>query len=152
MAASLSAHSNWFSSPQGLRQRQPHFRHRLSSSPLLPSILPYLLLLWSEDNIQPAPCLDKLMLRCQPWFWCIPPALASGWPRTPAPTAETFQCFSGMCLHCSRLPCSPSLFHHSRQWWVSVLESNRQLHVLCGLYPKSRTQEHHCHQKRGFKM
>lgn len=35
------------------------------------------------------------MLRCQPRFWCIPPALASGWPRTPAPTAETFQCFSG---------------------------------------------------------
>lgn len=35
------------------------------------------------------------MLRCQSPFWCIPPALASSWPRTPAPTTETFQGFSG---------------------------------------------------------
>lgn len=35
------------------------------------------------------------MLRRQSPFWCIPPALASSWPRAPAPTTETFQGFSG---------------------------------------------------------
>lgn len=48
------------------------------------------------------------MLRCQSPCWCIPPALASSWPRTPAPTAETFQCFSGGCVYttteCPDLP------------------------------------------------
>lgn len=63
----------------------------LSSS----SLLLYLLLQCLWDNIPPASCLDKLMPRCQSPFWCIPPALASSWPRTPAPTTETFQGLSG---------------------------------------------------------
>lgn len=46
------------------------------------------------------------MLRRQPPFWCIPPALASGSPRTPAPTAETFQCFSGPVFTLQQTGCS----------------------------------------------
>ncbi len=103
----LASCASWCFSPLGLRESPdtptrscllhplilPHF-----SLLTLPSVLYLLLLLLlqrSQDNIPPASCLDKLKLRCQPQFWCIPPALASSWPCSPAPTAETFQCFSG---------------------------------------------------------
>lgn len=90
----------------------------------------YLLLLHCEqDNIPPASCLDKLMLRCQPGFWCIPPALAFSWPRTPAPTAETFQCFSGVVFTLQQIGLLSSSV--SAQWTVvDCPESSQYLCVV----------------------
>lgn len=56
------------------------------------------------------------MLRCQPPFWCIPPALASSWPPAPAPTAETFQCFSGLVFTLQQI--APLSLSVSLQWTV----------------------------------
>lgn len=79
-------------------------------------LLLLLLLQHSQDNIPAACCLDKLILRCQPWFWCIPPALASSWPRSPAPTAETFQCLFWCCVYTATdCPSSSYPLHHSGQ-------------------------------------
>ena len=54
-------------------------------------LLIFLLLLYERPGVPPVSCLDKLVLRRQLLCWCIPPALASIWPRPLTPTAETFQ-------------------------------------------------------------
>lgn len=77
------------------------------------------------------------MLRCQPPFWCIPPALASDWPRAPAPTAETFQCFFWRCVYtttdCAALPLCVQ--HHNgllNQSYPLTDDLNRNLAQILG--------------------
>lgn len=106
LASCLALYANRCFPPLGLSETQgdgsiagtlpPHSCSATRPPPLfLPLFFLYVLLQCLWDNIPPASCLDKLMPRCQSPFWCIPPALASSWPRTPAPTTETFQGFSG---------------------------------------------------------
>lgn len=106
LASCLALYANRCFPPLGLSETQgdgsiagtlpPHSCSATRPPPLfLPLFFLYVLLQGLQHNIPPASCLDKLMPRCQSPFWCIPPALASSWPRTPAPTTETFQGFSG---------------------------------------------------------
>lgn len=76
------------------------------------------------------------MLRCQSPFWCIPPALASSWPRTPAPTTETFQGFSGSVFTLQQI----ALFSLSvSAWWTEVTFSHPN--ILLGELQRPQTSQ-----------